>query len=88
MKLKNDLVLRQVADTWAILPLNRDALNFNGMLTLNASGAMLWNVLQQTGDMTAMVDALTAAYEVDRQQAQADVEEFIEKLTEAGCLEN
>ena len=46
MGLKEDFVLRQVADTWVVLPLGESSVDFNGMLTLNNSGAMLWRVLE------------------------------------------
>lgn len=88
MKLKKDLVLRQVADTWVILPMSRDTLSFDGMLTINESGAMLWNVLQNAEEPSALVEALLAEYDVSLEQAQADVSDFIKQLAEAGCFEN
>ena len=47
MKIKENLVLRQVADTWTVLPLGKDIINFDGMLTLNDTGAMLWQLLEK-----------------------------------------
>lgn len=87
MGLKEDFVLRQVADTWVVLPLGQSSVDFNGMLTLNNSGAMLWRVLEQGGGRDAMADALTAQYPVERDQALADVDEFLEVLRRAGCIE-
>lgn len=84
MKLKENFVLRQVADTWVVLPLGAATVNFNGMLTLNESGALLWQALEQGKDP---VEALLAEYAVSREQAAADVEEFIASLRKAGCLE-
>lgn len=87
MKLKANFVLRQVADTWVVLPLADATLNFNGMLTLNDSGAMLWKVLEQGGTLDALADALTSAFDVSREMALADAEEFVKKLFDAGCIE-
>ena len=87
MKLKNDFVLRQVADNWVVLPLGVQTVNFSGMLSLNDSGAMLWKTLEQGGDRESLIDALTGEYEVSRQTAAEDVDTFIEKLVQAGCLE-
>ena len=42
MKLKEDFLLRQVADTWVVMPIGQEMLDFNGMLTLNETGAFLW----------------------------------------------
>lgn len=87
MKLKTEFALRQVADTWVVLPLGVATLDFNGMLTLNESGALLWKTLEQGADREAMTDALTREYIVDRSQALADVDEFLTKLKKAGCVE-
>ena len=87
MKLKENYVLRPVADTWVALPLEAETLNFNGMLTLNESGVLLWKALEKGGDREALADALMAEYVVERTQALADVDEFLEGLLKAGCLE-
>lgn len=87
MKLKKDYVLRQVAGTWVVLPLGEAAVNFSGMLKLNDSGAMLWKVLEQGGDKNALVESLTGEYNVSHQQAEADVDEFLTKLLESGCIQ-
>ena len=87
MKLKENFVLRQVAQYWVVLPLADEVVDFSGMLTLNDSGVMLWNVLENNGDRDAMVAALTSEYDVSDEQAKADVDEFIEKLVQIGCID-
>ncbi len=87
MNIKSDFVLRQVVDTWVVLPLEEKAVDFSGMLTLNNSGAMLWNLLEQGADKQALVDAITQKYDVTPQQAAIDVDEFIDILRQAGCIE-
>ena len=87
MKIKENLVLRQVADTWTVLPLGKDIINFDGMLTLNDTGAMLWQMLEKGADKEELAKSITNEYDVSEQQALADIEEFIDKLSNAGCLE-
>lgn len=87
MKLKNGFALRPVADTWVVLPLGEQSVNFNGMLTMNETGALLWQALEKGGDRETLADALMAEYVVERGQALADVDEFLEGLQKAGCLE-
>ena len=87
MKLKSDFALRQVADTWVVLPLREESVNFNGMLTLNEAGALLWQALEQGSDREALAEVLLKEYEVERQQALTDVDEFLEKLQNVGCVE-
>lgn len=87
MKLKENFALRQVADTWVVLPLWSETADFNGMLTLNESGAILWKALEQGGDRKALAEALCAEYDVAGEEALADVDAFLAKLAEIGCLE-
>jgi len=87
MKLNPNFVLRQVAGTWVALPVGQTSVSFNGMISLNDSGAILWKALEQGGDREALADALTAEYTVDRATALADVDEFLATLAKAGCLE-
>ena len=84
--LKDGFVLRQVADTWVVMPLGQVSLDFNGMLTLNETGALLWQALGKGGDAQALTDALTAEYDVSAEQARIDVDAFLAKLQQAGCL--
>ena len=87
MKIKESFVLRQLADTWVVLPLTDKTVNFNGMITLNESGVLLWKVLETDADTDALVSALTSEYAVEESVARADVEAFLEKLQKAGCLQ-
>lgn len=86
MKLNKNFVLRQVADTWVVLPIGDASINFYGMLTLNESGAMLWRVLEQNGDRDALIEALIREYTVDIETAASDVDAFLNKLINAGCM--
>jgi len=86
MKIKEGFVLRQVADNWVVLPVGQASVNFNGMISLNESGVLLWRTLEQGGDRIALADALLNEYEVEREEALADVDAFLTALTKAGCI--
>ena len=85
MKIKEGFLLRQVAGQTVVLPCGDD-LDLNMMITLNDTGAFLWQLLQEETDEAAMVQALLAEYEVDEQTAQAAVAAFVAKLNENGFL--
>lgn len=87
MKLREGFALRQVADTWVVMPLGEKSVDFNGMLTLNDTGAVLWQALEKGGDKEALADALVAEYDVSRETVLPDVDAFLAKLVEAGCLD-
>ena len=87
MKISDKFVLRQVAGTWIVLPVAEKTVNFNGMLTLNESGIMLWQLLEKGSTREALAEALTNEYDVTYAEALADVDEYIGKLERSGCLE-
>lgn len=86
MKIHKEFVLRQVADTWVVLPLGQDTVSFNGVLTLNNSGAKLWDLLEKGADEKTLVRALMDAFDVETQQAEEDVQSFLDVLEQAGCI--
>lgn len=87
MKIKEDFLLRQVADTWVVMPVGQETLNFNGMMTLNETGVLLWQTLQAGAEMEDLVAALTAEYNVSAEVAREDVSAFCQKLLDIGCAE-
>ena len=86
MKLNPEFVLRQVAGTWVALPVGQASVDFNGMISLNDSGALLWRTLEQDGEREALADVLVAEYAVDRATALKDADDFLADLAKAGCL--
>lgn len=86
MKLKNGFVLRQVAGQAVALP-GGDTLDLNMMITLNDTGAFLWERLQQETDEDALVAALLKEYDVDEATARRAVVAFVEKLNANGFLQ-
>ena len=87
MKIKQGFMLRSIAGSNIVVPAGAAAVDFNGMITLNDSGAFLWKVLEKGADIDGMVQALLAEYDVDAETARACCEDFTKKLEEAGCFE-
>ena len=85
MKLKDGFLLRQIAGQNVVLPAGGD-LDMNMMITLNDTGAFLWERLQQETDASALVSALLAEYDVDETRAATAVTAFVKKLEENGFL--
>ncbi len=87
MKINENFILRQVADTWVVLPIGAATVDFNGMMTLNDAGALLWQTLEKGSDREGLAAALCGVYDVSRECALADVDAFLEKLAQVGCIE-
>lgn len=87
MKIKEGFLLRQVAGQTVVLPTG-DELDLNMMITLNDTGAFLWEHLQAQTDEEALVAALLAEYDVDEATARKAVDTFVAKLKENDFLDN
>lgn len=86
MKLKDGFLLRQVAGQTVVLPVSGD-LDLNMMITLNDTGAFLWEHLQNEIDEVALVASLLEEYDVDEATAKTSVAAFVKKLHDNGFLE-
>ena len=85
MKIKDGFILRQVASQNVVLPASKE-LNLNMMITLNDTGAFLWEHLQMETDEDALVAALLKEYDVDEDTARTCVRQFVKKLDDNGFL--
>lgn len=86
MQVKENYVLRQVADSYVIVPVGEEALQHQGICTCNETGAFLWQQLQQDQSREQLTAALLEEYEVPPDVAAADVERFVDALEKSGLL--
>lgn len=86
MKRSADFLLRDVAGTLVIVPVGAAVSGFPGMITLNATGAYIWELLEQEQTIESLVAKLTERYDVSAEMALADVEAFVHKLKATGAV--
>ena len=86
MQIKPGFAMRKIAGSNIVVPVGAAASDFNGMITLNDSGAFLWNCFLQPTTEAQVVEALMNEYEVERQRAAADVAHFAALLRENDLL--
>jgi hypothetical protein len=53
---------------------------------LNAVGSVVWRLIAQPRTVTAICDAITAEFDVDRATCEADVLALLERLSEQGLI--
>lgn len=85
MKIKEGYLLHQISGQTVVLPSGSE-LDLNLMITLNETGAFLWERLQSETDEDALVNALLGEYDVDAETARKCVAGFVEKLNANGFL--
>lgn len=79
MRIKKGFVLREVCGERVIMGEGLGAINFGKLLALNETAAWLWKLAQDMGDFTvdALAEKLCEEYEVEADEAKADVAEII-----------
>lgn len=86
MKIKEGYMLSRVAGNYIVVPLGDEALDFNGLITTNETGAFLWQRLSEDTDRDALLTAMLNEYEIDESTAAADIDAFLNKLSDAELL--
>jgi hypothetical protein len=86
MKRNEDFLLRDVAGSLVIVPVGAAVTAFPGMITLNATAAYLWELLETPQTEQTLAQALTERYEVTADQAAEDIKKFLGPLLEIGAV--
>ena len=86
MKIKDGFILRKVADRYIAVAVGKESVNFNAMISVNETGAFLWEKLKNETTEEELLSALTAEYDVDEETAKTDISEFLEKLRDGKLL--
>ena len=87
MKIKNGFVVRPVAGQHMVVALGEASKSFNGIIKLNESARMIWDMLVEGAERDEIVNRLLEEYDVDRAILQADCDKFIQSLQENNILE-
>lgn len=87
MKIKEGFLLRQVGDSFVVIPVGTHNVDFSNVITLNHSGAFIWGCLEKGMSRDEVVENLLGEYDVETAVAQQDVDQFIELLKTNHLLE-
>ena len=89
MRIKKGFVLREVCGENVIVGEGLGAINFGKLLALNETAAWLWQQAQAMGDFTveALAEKLCEEYEVEADEAKADVAEIIAEWQNVSVIE-
>lgn len=87
MKIKSGFAKRNIAGSYIVVPVGARTKEFNAMITLNESGAFLWNCFQKDITVKDAIQLLCAEYEVSEERAGQDIEKFLKLLKDNGILE-
>lgn len=87
IKIKDDFVIRKIANSFVVVPVNNLTLDFNSIIHLNETGAFIFEILQKGAEKDHILEKMIEEYEVSPETASADIDNFIQKLKDADMLE-
>lgn len=86
MRIKEGFITRKINDFYAVVPINKKVLDFSGIMTLNASGKVLYDLLLNDISVDELIAQMRDLYDVSQEQAKKDIELFIKKLEDHDLL--
>lgn len=89
MKKKKGLRMRRLGAEAMIVAESLDMIDFDRIVSLNASAAYIWESLPDADfDTGTIAGLLTDRYDVDEATARADAQELVAVWKKAGVIEN
>lgn len=87
MKTKKGFMLRQTAGRNIVVAVGQASEEFNGLITLNETGAFLWKMLQEGTTYEDMLKALLDEYDVSEADAKAGMDAFLKSVRDADLID-
>ena len=80
MKLKDGFMLKKILDDYIVVPTGDNIVDFAVAVSLNETGAFLWQQLENEKTVYELADALAVEYDVTPDEVIGDVVEFADML--------
>jgi hypothetical protein len=88
MKIKKDYVIKQIGKELVIVPVKDEAIRFNGIITVNKTGAFLFEQLQNEDlNEEMLIEKVLEKYDVEEKIVKKDILDFIKICQEHSLIE-
>ncbi|MCL5023990.1 MAG: PqqD family protein [Nitrospirae bacterium] len=81
-----DVVARKIAGELFLVPVRGKLADMGNIFTLTAVGEFIWDRLEGQKSLNDVRNDVLEEFDVGREQAEADIREFITELLEAGLI--
>ena len=86
MKFKKEFMLREIVGETVLIPTGETAAHFNGLISVDELGRFIWDNYEKAEDEDELLSFILDEYEVERDVAKADLEEFLQVLRDAEII--
>lgn len=81
------VVSRVVAGETLIVPVRGKVGDLASIYSFNGTGSLIWRLLDTSKSLADLIDAVEREYEVDPEQAQKDVKQFLYDMLSVGLVD-
>ncbi len=86
MKIKEGFITKKVAGDVIVIPAEQALVDFKAIITLNETGAYLWELLKEETTKEILLENMLKEYDAEKEVLSADIDEFLAVLEEKGLL--
>ncbi len=86
MRASGNFILREIAGEYLLVPTGAAAASMNGLVTMNELGCFIFKALAREQTEETLLQAILAEYDVQREEALADLREYLQQLRQLGAL--
>ena len=83
---RSGFAVRKVGEAHMIVPTGARMKEYRGMITINETGAFLFDLIRERRTARELMDALIAEYGIDEQTAFESIETFVDQCSFANLL--
>ncbi len=87
MQIKKEMILREIAGENILVPGADAVLNLNGLFVVTETGAFIWKLLPDVKTEEDILNKMLEEYDIDKETAQKDIAEFLERLRKFGIID-
>ena len=87
MEIKKDMIMRKVGNETILVPMGNALKEHNGLFMLSETACFLWEQLPDCSSVLELAEKLYNEYDVSQEQAFADTQEFVNKLSELKIID-
>lgn len=87
MKTKKGFMLRSVANRHVVVAVGQASVDFNGLITLNDTGAFIWEELSKGCTYDELLEKMLEVYDVDEKTAREGIDSFLKTARSANLIE-
>lgn len=87
LRKRAEIVSREIAGETILVPIRGKLVDLQQIFSVNSVGAHIWRELDGARTLATIRDSVVETFEVEREQADADIQEFVAELMAADLVE-